>query len=146
MADAEPLLFKVVLGTLRPMSGAAEEALQAIGNGQTVRIEVKRVRGNLKRLAWYWTMLKIACENLGDAFDGPITSGMLHKWLKRRAGLAKPITSKKTGEVFDYDYGSIAFHNMPENERSTFVDFASETLAARLGCHPMELQSEAKAA
>lgn len=143
MSDTEPLLFKVSLGCLRPLNGAASDALKALADGSMVRVEVKRTQGNIKRMAWYWVMLKIAIDNLADAFDGPVTSGMLHKWLKRRAGLAKPIVAKRTGEVIDYDYGSIAFHNMPENERAEFIDFASATLAARLGCDPHELTNEA---
>lgn len=144
MADVEPLLFKCVFGALRPVNGAAEDALKALTDGSLVRIEIKRTQGNLKRMAWYWVMLKIALENLADAFDGPMTTKMLHRWLKREAGQATPIRSKKTGEIIDYDYDSIAFHNMPENERAEFIDFASAKLAARLGCDPSELTTEAK--
>lgn len=118
MADVEPLLFRVSLGALRPINGAAHEAIKALSDGSAVRIEVKRTTGNVKRMAWYWVMLKIALDNLEDAFDGPVTTGMLHKWLKREAGLAEPIRSKKTGEVIDYDYDSIAFHNMTEELRT----------------------------
>lgn len=147
MADSEPLLFKTGFGgTLIPVTQASKDALAAIGTGQLVRIEVKRTRGNLARLAWYWVMLKLALENLADAFDGPVTTKSLHRWLKRRAGLAKPITAKKTGEVIDYDYDSIAFAKMPENERAQFIDFARQTLADRLGCDPMDLETEARAA
>lgn len=146
MADKEPLLFRTVLGTLRPLNGASEEALKAIGSGETVRIEIKRTTGNLRRLAWYWVMLKIALDNLGDAFEGPVTTTALHHWLKREAGLAKPILSRKTGEIIDYDYDSISFANMTEDQRAAFVDFASEKLAARLGCDPATLTSEAKVA
>ena len=35
MADTEPLLFRTVLGTLRPLNGAAEDAVKSIGNGET---------------------------------------------------------------------------------------------------------------
>jgi len=146
MADTEPLLFRTVLGTLRPLNGAAEEALRHLGNGQTVRIDIKRTTGNVRRMAWYWVMLKIALDNLADAFDGPMTTKALHKWLKREAGLAKPVRSIKTGEIIDYDYDSIAFHNMTEDQRAAFVDYASQKLAARLGCDPSTLVSEAKAA
>lgn len=146
MADTEPMLFRTVLGTLRPLNGASEEALKHIGNGETVRIEIKRTRGNIRRLAWYWVMLKIALDNLADAFDGPVTTTILHRWLKREAGLAKPIRSHKTGEVIDYDYDSIAFHNMTEDQRAAFVDFASEKLASRLGVPVGTLTTEAKAA
>lgn len=146
MAETEPLLFRVSLGALRPINGAAHDAIKALADSSSVRIEVKRTTGNVKRMAWYWVMLKIALDNLADAFDGPVTTGMLHKWLKREAGLAKPILSRKTGEVIDYDYDSIAFHNMTEDQRAAFVDFASQKLAARLGCHPSELTAEARQA
>jgi hypothetical protein len=146
MADHEPLLFRTVLGALRPLNGAAEDVVKSIGNGETVRIEIKRTTGNVRRMAWYWVMLKIALENLEDAFDGPVTTKALHKWLKREAGLATPIVSRKTGEIIDYDYDSIAFHNMTEDQRAAFVDFASQKLAARLGVDPSDLTREAKAA
>ncbi|CAB5162760.1 hypothetical protein UFOVP152_49 [uncultured Caudovirales phage] len=146
MADTEPLLFKVTLGTLRPLNGAAADALKAVADGSMVRVEIKRTQGNVKRMAWYWVMLKIAIDNLADAFEGPITTQMLHKWLKRDAGLAKPIISRKTGEILDYDYDSIAFHNMPENERSRYIDYATKKLAMRLGCCPEELSGEARRA
>lgn len=146
MADQEPLLFRTVLGSLRPLTAASERALTNIGMGQTVRIEIKRTSGNVRRMSWYWVMLKIALDNLEEAFDGPVTTTALHHWLKREAGLAKPIISKKTGEVIDYDYDSIAFHNMTEDQRAAFVDFATQKLAARLGCDPATLTSEAKAA
>lgn len=146
MADKEPLLFRVQLGTLRPINGAAEEALKAIGSNAPVRVEIKRTSGNTKRLAFYWVMLKIALENLEDAFDGPVTTKALHRWLKREAGIATPIISRKTGEIVDWDYDSISFHTMPENERAEFIDFASKKLAARLGVDPHVLMTEAKAA
>jgi hypothetical protein len=146
MSDSEPLLFRTVLGTLRPLTGGSEDALKAIGNGQTVRIEIKRTTGNVRRLAWYWVMLKIALENLADAFDGPVTTKSLHRWLKREAGLATPIVSRKTGEVIDYDYDSISFASMTEDQRASFVDFAAEKLSARLGVDVDTLRREAEAA
>ena len=142
MSDKEPLLFTVQLGTLRPVTAAAEEAVRAM-SGQQVRIDIKRSTGNTKRLAWYWVMLKLALENLGDAFDGPVTTKALHHWLKREAGHAKPIRSRKTGEIIDWDYDSISFANMDEAERAKFVDFASAKLASRLGVDVMTLQDEA---
>jgi len=144
--DSEPLLFKVALGALHPLNGAATDALKVLADGSTVRIEIKRTQGNARRMAWYWCMLKIALDNLEDAFDGPVTTQMLHKWLKREAGLASPIVSRKTGDVIDYDYDSIAFHNMPEHQRTEFIDFAIRVLAKRLGCHPEVLTSEAQRA
>ena len=146
MADVEPLLCRAIMGALRPMNGAAEDAIKAITAGSIVRIEIKRTVGNIKRMAWYWVMLKLALDNLSDAFDGPMTTKMLHRWLKREAGLVKPVRSKKTGEIIDYDYDSISFHTMPENERADYIDFASNLLAKRLGVDVMTLQKEAMAA
>lgn len=142
--DEEPLLFHAQLGALRPVNGAAEDAMKAIKPGSRVRIEIKQMRGNLARLSWYWMMLKIALENLADAFDGPMTTKHLHRWLKREAGLATPIVSKKTGEVLDWDYGSISFNSMPENDRAEFVDYASAKLSARLGVDVQTLRREAQ--
>ena len=141
--DSPPLLFQVSLGALRPHGEAGEEALKAFGHGSVVRIDIKRTQGNIRRLNWYWKMLSLALDNLADAFDGPVTTEMLHRWLKREAGLAKPILSRKTGEIIDYDYGSISFHSMPENERAAFVDFAAAKLSARLGVDVDTLRREA---
>lgn len=144
MSDTEPLLFRPVLGALRPVNGAAEDAIKAIQQGSLVRVEIKRTQGNTRRLAWYWVMLKLALDNLGDAFDGPITTKALHHWLKREAGHATPIRSKKTGEIIDWDYDSISFAAMPENERSEFIDFACRKLSARLGVDVTTLRAEAE--
>lgn len=144
MADKEPLLGRVQLGSLRPINGAAEDALKAVPAGSVVRFEIKRTRGNIKRLSWYWVLLKIALDNLSDAFDGPVTTKALHHWLKREYGLAKPIISKKTGEIIDYDYDSISFNSMPEHERAEFVDFACRKLSARLGVDVDTLRREAE--
>lgn len=134
------------MGALRPVNGACEDAIKAIPAGTMVRIEIKRTVGNIKRMAWYWVMLKLTLDNLPDAFDGPMTTKMLHRWLKREAGLVKPVRSRKTGEIIDYDYDSISFHTMPENERAAFIDFSANLLAKRLGVDPMTLQQEAQAA
>ena len=144
MADTEPLLFRHELGALRPLTGAAGDALKAIPPGSTVRVEIKQARGNIRRLGWYWVMLKIALENLEDAFDGPVTTRSLHRWLKREAGLATPVVSKKTGEIIDWDYESISFSSMPEHERAEFVDFACRKLSARLGVDVATLRREAE--
>ena len=133
-----------MLGTLRPVCGASEDALKAIGSNTTVRVEIKRTVGNVKRLAWYWVMLKLALENLEDAFDGPVTTKALHRWLKHEAGHATPIRSRKTQEIIDWDYDSISFANMAENERAEFVDFACSKLSARLGIDVATLRTEAE--
>lgn len=142
--DEEPLLFRYQLGALRPVTGAAERALQQLDPGQIVRIEIKQMRGNVKRMAWYWVMLKIACEQFSDAVEGILTTAAMHRWFKRQTGLAKPIVSKKTGEVIDYDYESISFAKMPEHERAEYIDQTSELLSRRLGVDVETLRRESE--
>lgn len=144
--DQEPLLFRAELGTLRPVTEAATDAVRALPAGTLVRVEIVKTAGNVRRLAWYWVMLKIAVENLADRFDGPVNAKMLHKWLKVRFGLSKPVRSKKTGEVIGYDEGSIAFNRLPENERAPFIDEAVVFLAEQLGTSPDTLREESQRA
>lgn len=145
MADKEPLLYRVVLGSLRPVTGAAEEATQALGEGAIVKINVVKARGNTRRLGLYWVCLKKACILLSDAVDGILSRQALHRWLKRDQGLAAPIRSRKTGEVIDYDYESISFENMPEHERSEYINGALERISKRLGCDVTEIKQDAEA-
>lgn len=145
MADKEPILFRPVFGSLRPSTHAAEDALRTLDPSRNYRVEIKGVRGNTRRIALYWCCLKVACEQLSDAVDGIMRPKNLHRWLKRDLGLATPITSKKTGEVIDYDYDSIAFENMSESERAEFIDTALEKLSHRIGCDITTLRSEGQA-
>jgi hypothetical protein len=145
MADKEPLLCRVVLGSLRPVTGAAEEATQALGEGAIVKISVVKAKGNTRRLGLYWVCLKKACILLSDAVDGILSRQALHRWLKRDQGLAQPIVSKKTGEVIDYDYESISFETMPEHERSEYINGALERISQRLGCDVTEIKQDAEA-
>lgn len=145
MADKEPILCRSTLGALRPVSKAAEEAIAA-SNGQMVRIDIKRTTGNTRRMGLYWVVLRIAVEQLSDAFDGVMSTKALHRWLKREYGIAAPIRSKKTGEIIDYDYESISFEGMPEHERAEFIDWTIAKLSARIGCDVTTLRREAEAA
>jgi len=144
MADKEPLLFRYQLGALRPVTGEAEDFLRTLKQGEIIKGEFLIPRGNVKRLAWYWVMLKLAVEQLSDAIEGRFTRKMLHNWFKRQTGLATPVVSKKTGEILDYDYDSISFAKMPENERAEYIDQVSELLARRLGVEVDTLRDEAK--
>ncbi len=144
MSDKEPLLFRKQFGGLRPVTAAAEQLLANAKEGETIRIEAKQLRGNVRRMAWYWVMLKLATEQLSDAVDGVMTTHMLHRFLKRHTGRAKPITSKKTGEVIDYDYDSIAFDKMTEAERAEYIDQSTDFLSRRLGVDTNTLRREAQ--
>jgi len=144
MADNEPILFRKSFGALRPVTPAAEEMMASLPD-KLLRVEITNIRGNTKRLGLYWICLKKACELLSDAVDGILSRKALHRWLKREEGLAKPIVSKKTGEIIDWDYESIAFENMPENERAQFIDAALERISRRLGCDVTQLRQEGEA-
>lgn len=144
MSDNEPELFRVQFGALRPVTQAAEDFLATLKPGQIVKGEFKIPRGNVRRLAWYWVMLKLACEQLSDAIDGKMTVHVLHHWLKRKLNLATPIVSKKTGEILDYDYTSISFAKMPEHRRAEYVDHVTELLSRRLGVDVDTLRREAQ--
>jgi hypothetical protein len=144
VADREPILFRRAFGSLRPVTPAAEELLQSLPD-RAVRVEVKGIRGNTRRLALYFVCLKVACEQLSDAVDGIMSPRLLHRFLKRKLGLSTPVISKKTGEIIDYDDDSIAFENMPENLRTEFIDQALGLLSEWIGCDITELRSEAQA-
>lgn len=144
MSDKEPILFRPIFGALRPITPAAQELVASLPN-KAVRVEIANIRGNTKRLALYWICLKKACELLSDAVEGVLNRNALHRWLKREEGLAHPITSKKTGEIIDYDYESISFERMPEAERAKFIDAALERISRRLGCDVTQLREEAQA-
>lgn len=144
--DSPPLLFRKVLGGLRPANRAAEEAIAEMGD-QTVRVRITRTTGNVKRLRFYWACVGITVDNLSDRVEGGIlTTKAMHKKLKRDLGLAKPIVSKKTGEIIDWDYDSISFDKMPELERIAFVDAALAKMSGWLGCDVADLRSESEIA
>ena len=142
MPDKQPALFRQVFGSLRPHTPAAEELVKSLDPKRAYRVDVKGVRGNTKRLALYWCCLKVACEQLSDAVDGVMTPRLLHRYLKRRCGLSSPIISKKTGEIIEWNDESVAFENMPENERAAYIDDALGKLSAWIGCDVTELKRE----
>lgn len=144
MADKEPLLFRWQFGAFHPVTGAAEDFGRMLNPGQIVKGNFTIPRGNLKRMAWYWVMMRLAVEQLSDAIDGRLTTKMLHRWFKRKLGLATPVVSRKTGEILDYDYESIGFAEMPESERAEYIDRTSELLSRRLGMDVDTLRREAE--
>lgn len=141
MTDNQPALFRKVFGSLRPVTPAAEELL-ASAPDRAVRIEIKNIKGNTRRLALYWVCLKVGCEQLSDAVDGIMTPRLLHRYLKRRCGISSPVISKKTGEIIEWDDESISFENMKEHERASYIDHALDTLSKWIGCDVTELKRE----
>lgn len=141
MSDQAPLLFRRVFGSLRPANKAAEEALNAIGDGP-VRVRVTKTTGNVKRNALYWSCLAIAAPMLSERIQGdPLNAELLHRILKDRRGLVRLIQLPSGDTIKNYE--STSFASMPENERAAFIDWALNTLAKWLGCRVEELLEEA---
>jgi hypothetical protein len=145
MSDKEPMLFRPLLGSLRPVTPAAEDAVKSLPRDRNVRIEIKQIRGNTRRLGLYWVCLKVACEQLSDAVDGIMTPRVLHRYLKRKLGLSAPVVSKKTGEILEWDDESIGFDSMPESERMAYIDQALELLSRWIGTDITTLRNEGEA-
>ena len=141
MADAPPLLFERRLGGLFPANDAAEQALSSV-NGR-VRVKITRTTGNSKRIALYWITLGIAAPMLDEVAPG-LTTDLLHKVLKDRAGKVRIVTLPSGEQIKDYD--SISFHSMTEPERAEYVTFAFTTLSKWLGVSVDDLTKEASAA
>lgn len=144
MADTAPLIFRRVLGSLRPVGKAAEDALAALDDG-AVRVRITRTAGNVRRNALYWACLGVAAPMLSERIEGDaIDVEMLHRILKDRRGLVRTITLPSGDTIKDYD--SISFAKMAEPERAAFVDWALATLSKWLGCEITDLRREAEAA
>ena len=143
MADKAPLLFAPRLGGLFPVNAAAQKAMQAIDG--KIRIEIKRTRGNTRRMGLYWSVLHLAAPILSEMIEGdPIDENMLHKILKDRKGLYREVVLP-SGEVWK-DYDSISFHKMPEHERAEYVTWALAALSKWTGIDVTTLRKEAEAA
>lgn len=143
MADAPPLIFRRALGSLRPLGAAAEQAVAALDDGP-VRVRITRTAGNVKRNAFYWSVLGIAAPMLSERIEGDaIDAEMLHRILKDRRGLVRVITLPSGDTIKNYD--STSFAKMAEPERAAFVDWAIATISKWLGCDVSDLRSEADA-
>lgn len=141
--DAPPLLFRKVLGSLRPANKAAEQALAAIDD-KPMRVRITRTTGNVRRNALYWACLGVAAPMLSEKVEGPALSvDLLHRVLKDKAGLVK-VTTLPSGETIK-DYESTSFAKMPENERAAFIDWALATLSKWLGVQITDLRREGEA-
>jgi hypothetical protein len=143
MSDQPPLLFRKVLGSLRPVNRAAEEALSALDNDKPVRVRITRTAGNVRRNALYWSILGVAAPMLDEQAPG-LTAELLHKVLKDKYGLVRVVTLPSGQEVRDYD--STSFAKMTEPDRAKFIDWSLSTLSFWLGCDVADLRREGEAA
>ena len=137
-ADDPPLLFTVSLGVLRPANDVSREAIAALSG--TVRIRITRATPNVKRMAFYWIMLKLAADNMADKIDGGLSAKLLHRILKRKLKLGREVVLP-SGEVF-FDEESISFATMPETDRAAWVTRVANLLSKWLGVPVDTLNSE----
>lgn len=144
MSDQPPLIFRRVLGSLRPVGPIAEQAVAALDDGP-VRVRITRTAGNVRRNALYWSVLGLAAPMLSERIEGDaIDAEMLHRILKDRRGLVRVIMLPSGDTIKDYD--STSFAKMAEPERAAFVDWALDTLSKWLGCNVEDLRREGQAA
>lgn len=143
MTDTAPLLFRRTLGSLRPANRAAEDALAALDD-KPVRIRITRNSGNTRRMGLYWACVNIAAPMLSERVAGDALSpDLLHRVLKKRAGLVRIITLP-SGDVVE-DFESVSFAKMPEHERAAYVTWALATLSKWLGVPVEDLKREGEA-
>lgn len=139
-ADEAPLLFRKVLGALRPAGPAAQAALDAL-DGSTIRVRITKTTGNVRRNALYWACLHVAAPMLSERIEGDaLNPELLHRILKDRRGLVKVVTLPSGDTIKDYD--STSFAKMTEVERAAFVDWALATLSKWLGVEITDLRRE----
>lgn len=120
------LLCRKMLGGLRPVDEAGEEALRHVKNGDIVQIEVKKKR-NIRFHRRYWLLISKVWENV-DHDDYP-TVDNLSDTVKLCVGVREQLIMPD-GEV-SYKPGSIAFHNMDQIQFSEFYDRVCDLLARR---------------
>jgi len=101
-------------------------ALEGIGQGQRVRLEIKEFR-NLDRHRAYWAML----QDVVDATDRALSSERLHEVLKLETGVID-LVRLPTGLTVAVP-GSISFDKMDESEFVKFFARAQEWLSRTYG-------------
>lgn len=142
MADQPPLMFRRVLGSLRPANSAAEAALAAIGDAP-VRVRITRATGNVRRNGLYWSVLAVVAPMLSERIEGDaLNPELLHRILKDRYGLVRVIRLPSGDMVKDYE--STSFSSMAEPDRARFIDWSLDTLSKWLGVDVTDLRREAQ--
>jgi hypothetical protein len=142
MSDEPPLIFRRVLGSLRPANAAAEQAMAAIDD-KPIRVRITKTTGNVRRNGLYWSVLALAAPMLSERIEGDaLNPELLHRILKDRAGLVRTITLP-SGDIIK-DYESISFAKMTEPQRAQFIDWSLATLSKWLGVSASDLRREAQ--
>lgn len=139
--ETAPLIFeKTGIGTLRPVNGAATEAMKALAGRCTVKLG--GMRRNQRRRAFYWVMLDVAAEVLRDKTGRPWDAELLHDTLKEALGLGEQWQTPSGRVVFKAQ--STSDRAMNEVERTHWLERCKAALSQWCEVEVDDLMAEAK--
>jgi len=104
------------------------EAIAAIPQGHSVRVEIRQQRSH-PRLRAYWKMLSLVVE----ATDCAASAEKLHEAMKLELGVVDLV---RVGRMTVAIPGSIAFDKMTESEMAAYFQRAEEWLSRTYGYVP----------
>lgn len=139
-ADSPPLIFKPVLGSLRPANPFAADAVKAI-DGPVV-VKITKATANQRRRGYYWVLLAVAAEVLSDQDGQAWDAEVLHRELKVALKLGVELTTKSGRKVFKP--GSTSDAKMTEPDRARWLDRVSNALGQWTGVPAEDLMREAR--
>ena len=127
----KPVYAFIRQGTaLLPELEMDRRALEGIGQGQRVRVEIKEFRST-PRLRAYWAML----HDVVAATECAPSAERLHEAMKLELGIVDLV---KVGTMTVAIPGSIAFDKMSEAEMVEWFRMAERFLAEKYGYEPQE--------
>ena len=143
MADSAPLICEQVLGSLRPVNKAAQDAFRAV-NGRCV-VKITKMTRNQRRRGFYWTLLDVVAEVLRDRTDTPWDAETLHDEIRRTLRLydGPPLKTPAGREV--YRLKSTSDKSMTEVERARWTDRVVNFCEHLTGVEAMRLIDEVRA-
>ena len=120
MTDSAPLIAEQVLGSLRPVNKAAQDAFKAV-NGRCV-VKLTKMTRNQRRRGFYFTLLDVVSEVLRDRTNTPWDAETLHDELRKILRLydGPPLKTPSGREVFKLK--STSDRSMTEAERAHWTD------------------------
>lgn len=131
MAKETAPVFMVRKGNfLCPEMRADLERIEAIKQGERVRVEIKQSR-SVPKLRLYWRMLSYVVESTECAAN----SETLHSAIKLELGYGTPV--KLRNGMMVLVPGSIAFESMDEPTFDAFFQRSQEWLAKTYGIDPL---------
>lgn len=141
--DSPPLIAEGVLGSLRPVNKAAQEAFKAV-NGRCV-VKITKMTRNQRRRGFYWTLLDVVAEVLRDRTDTPWDAETLHDELRKTLRLydGPPLKTPAGREV--YRLKSTSDRSMNEVERAAWTTRAVNYCELITGVEARTLIDEVRA-